>query len=525
VIRQSRASHQFRNDSGALRTAIVMTTETAFLLLEFDRDGPTKTTGQTSFVRSRGSGSRGGSRPFDQLGTVGRSSWTWDGSQLLARTSDTGFVPLFYFKDDNRFAISPSLLLLRERFASGAVDWPALAILLAMGHFIEGDTPFEEVRTLPIRSTLSWRRGSLTVEQRPFEIPHLDISYEESKSRYLAEVRRAIARDLPSGDVAQGLSGGRDSRHILLELLHQGVTPASLVTTSHYLPLSDADTTVAKRLAERLGLPITAISPDANRVKSEIEKNLLTEFQTLNHSWGLRLGAEFGTEATLYDGMNGGVLFGRSAPVRGLRKRYGDIAPSIDDTVQSVLETVFNEPILKLSRIFTESPIAEHYLELARQRIGFAIRRYANAPSPAQAFFYFNHTSRESAIFTLGLMQANCVLCPLDDPEVVRFGLGLPWHISSNALLQTDAIRSGYPDYSNIPFAEQLTDIRSVQHWSPDDECQSAHNIADELEELQISALRRDSAARFVAGEAPLRDLQRIVYLHQLLSWNDAVGQ
>jgi len=499
----------------------VVTASAPFLLLTTSEDGRVTPTGHSSYWNSRTHDPSVDIDPHGRLKASGTASWHWDGSQLLARTSDTGLVPLYYYSDGNRLAISPSLLQLRDRYASPALDWPAIAILLAMGSYIGNDTPFAEIKALPIRSTLAWQNSQLTVEERTFDIPHLDIGYEEAKARYLIEVREAVERILPADGFALGLSGGRDSRHILLELLRSGVEPGRLVTSDHYLITSDADTTAASALADRAGLPVSRISPGPDRLRSELAKNELTEFQALSHSWALELAHSFSNASLMYDGMNGGVLFGRSRSVHSLRNESGEAPQNIEDIARIAIDRWFDKPIERLRALFIENPFTTADLKEARHRIDRSIRRQSTAPNPAQAFHYFNRTSRAGAQFTYGLMQAHRVLCPFDDPEVVRFGLGLPRPISHRLDLQADAIRTGYPEYSNVPFYWELKNVAKHQHWDRATEGRSAEDWISAYPAEELPMLNPRFKEAFVSA---LRDLQAVTYLAQLISWNDAHG-
>lgn len=361
----ARTPQASREQQFAAEQRSTMTTDAPFLLLETDADGTVLATGQTSHTGNQELATRRLTHSH-WIGWVQADRHRGRGTDRKSwpETSDTGLVPLYYYSDGDRFAISTSALLLRERLATTDLDWPAIAILLALGNFIDGDTPFADIKALPIRSSLAWRYGQFTVEERTFDIPHLDITYEEAKSQYLTEVRQAIERSLPADGFALGLSGGRDSRHILLELLSLGVRLGRLITSSHYLASSDADTTSASRLAERAGLPISRVFPGSDRIRSERAKNELTEFQTLSHSWGLELGLEFSSALVVYDGMNAGLLFGRSPSVQAIRDESGEVPEDTAEVVGLALNRWFDMPIdhvqpLFTERIFTNETLAE----------------------------------------------------------------------------------------------------------------------------------------------------------------------
>src|SRR5262249_4477166 len=116
--------------------------------------------------------------------------------------------------------------------------------------------------------------------------------------------RRAPQR----GDVAVPLSGGRDSRHILLELHEQAHRPQLCVTARLYPPRNDEDARVAASVAAALGLPHVVLE-QGERFDAELQKNVATSFCAEEHSWALVLADFLRRRAgTVYDGIGGDVL-------------------------------------------------------------------------------------------------------------------------------------------------------------------------------------------------------------------------
>lgn len=281
-----------------------MDPDSIYLHLEIDPDGTVTASGKKSFTISKGM-DPAESPSEDQPGRIGRSSWLWDGSRLVAHTSDTGLVPLYYYHDEHSFAISPSLLTIRDRFGDHKLDWTALAIQLGHGSFIEGDTPFLDIKTLEVCSTLTWASGVLEVLTRPFDIPALDMDRGSALSEFRKVFRGAIERSVPSNGFTLGLSGGHDSRYVLFHLAELGYRPEHVVTSNHYLAASDHDTAIAAKVAERVGIPLETVSPNPSRIAAELDKNLRTEFLSPFHSWILDMADKIADVPTLYDGMTG----------------------------------------------------------------------------------------------------------------------------------------------------------------------------------------------------------------------------
>ena len=117
------------------------------------------------------------------------------------------------------------------------------------------------------------------------------------------------AASCPGDDAAVPLSGGRDSRHILLELCRAGRPPRLAVTMRHYPPFSDEDAVVATEVARAAGVPHVVLPQGGDRFAAEIEKNRRTGFCADEHAWMLPLAAYLrGRVRYAYDGIGGDVL-------------------------------------------------------------------------------------------------------------------------------------------------------------------------------------------------------------------------
>jgi asparagine synthetase B (glutamine-hydrolysing) len=492
----------------------------AYLLLETQPNGSIAATGRTSFTINRGP-QPPSPTSFVGDGDIGRSSWRWDGVRLRARTSDTGYVPLYYLSMKDGFVISPSFRLLRERFSDGEIDWPAVVICLLTGKCIESDTPFADIRALPLRATLTWSLGRLSVDQalEPETSPTED--YDLTLGMYVSQVDAAVRRSITDRPYSMGLTGGRDSRHILLALNEHGSRPAQLVTGNHYLAFSDGDTEIARALSERVGLPITTVDPQPDRIRAEIEKNWQTEFQTLPHSWGLAVARTLSATSATYIGMDGGTLFGRSTLVKEMRRRYGGALPPRSELRAASMAFLLDRPLDSLNEILAKDLISREDVEEARRRMARSVEKYEAYPNPSQAFKYFNATTRGIGPFTYGMLRNAEVICPLDDPEVVRFALALPWSVSSRADLQTNAIRRYYEAFADIPFVEDYTPKSPSVYWDPDAERRTIAELARRLEQASVKITNVHGMELLEPGAAQLGHIQILVYLWQLLAWNE----
>lgn len=384
----------------------------------------------------------------------GMSRWDWDGSKLTCQTSKTGYLPIYYCIDKNGITVSTSLIFLAKK-QNSLPDLPAIILFLAIGDYIEEITPFANIHALPLDSILTWSPIEGLSVHLNRNYTHTLISYQEAMHQYNQLVCKSV-QTYCAKDTSQGLSGGTDSRHILLAIHRLGEQIPSLYTSFHYIDgLSSADVEIAQMLAKSLGARIKTIYPISNRVYAEFIKNKIVEFQSLEHSWGINLANALKDSEFLYDGMNGGVLFGRSNLVKYLRKKHGQSLPDWDRMQKDIIETFFTRRIDFLRQIISFGFLSEENVNTAKTIFENSLQTYKNYPNPFQAFQYYNHVSRNTSLFTYRMMKNNAILCPLDTPEMVQFALSLPWEISSAPDFQKNTIRKYYPDFAHIPFVEE----------------------------------------------------------------------
>ncbi|HZO32460.1 MAG TPA: asparagine synthetase B family protein, partial [Chloroflexota bacterium] len=172
--------------------------------------------------------------------------WRWDGSALRAANDRYGMQPLFYARDGEGIALSSSLPRLLLEGAPADLDEAALAVFLRTGYFVGEDTAFRAIRALPPNARLEWSGGRLHVSGGLPLPPRQTMTRDEAIDAYIPLFREAVRRRLPAEgpgepELVMPLSGGRDSRHILLELLLLGCRPAFCLTVRHHLPRVDQD--------------------------------------------------------------------------------------------------------------------------------------------------------------------------------------------------------------------------------------------------------------------------------------------
>ena len=399
---------------------------------------------------------RGPGQPDDGI----FAEWRWDGETLTVTNDRYGMYPLFYCAGREAVRVSPSIATLVRAGAPAELDHEALAIFLRLGFFLGDDTPFARIKALPPNARLVWRRGELALDGGRVVTRPADLTREAAIDGYVELFRQSIRRRLPENeDFAVPLSGGRDSRHILLELCEQGRRPKLCVTTKPYRPRTDEDVRVASLVTAALALP-HAILDQPDRFDAEHRKNVATSFCSDEHTWALVL-AEFlrGRAATLFDGIGGDVL---SAGLFLRRQRLALYEAGRFAELADLILPPLNERTLSL--VLRPGVRAVATRSRAVHRIAVELERHAEAPNPIGSFYFWNRTRREINLVPYALLSSvGTVFAPYLDHDLYDFLAALPLALVRDGELHTDVIRHAYPKVRDVPFEDKA--VPRVDVW------------------------------------------------------------
>jgi len=389
----------------------------------------------------------GGERPDGVFG-----GWSWDGITLRADGDRYGLFPIYYFSTPQRFAISPSIPSLLALGPPLDLDDAALAVFLRLGFFLGEDTPFRSIRALPPGATIEWSVGRLQLAGGMPAWRMQPLSRDAAIDGFVDLFRTAMARRArPDEEVAVPLSGGRDSRHILLELCRAGRRPKFSVTLRHYPPTPDEDARIAGLVARRAGVPHVILPQVESRIDAEIRKNRITNFCADEHAWMLALGEYLpGRASHSYDGIGGDVLSAGLFLTAARLQRF--------DTGQ--FEVLAGE-LLRANEARTGELIAPEWAERlghesAVRRLTAELARHAEAPNPVGSFFFWNRTRREIALASYRILNGGTeVLSPYLDHDLFDFLASLPASLMLDRQFHSETIRRAYPEYADIPFEDR----------------------------------------------------------------------
>jgi asparagine synthase (glutamine-hydrolysing) len=201
---------------------------------------------------------------------------------------------------------------------------------------------------------------------------------------YIDLFRSSIARCDTQENISLPLSGGQDSRHILLELCQQRRKPQTCWTVD--IPWSPLEADIAKQLCMSLHIPHRTFIPKGDITGAETRKNPLTDYSSMQHCWMAEaIMAGLVRKRVVFDGIGGDVLsagrFMTDARFQMLRCRR------FDELVEDIVgpdETVFG---IDDDTLFRRWRAVEKVNDEFRKRLG--------APDPVSSFYFWNRTRRD----------------------------------------------------------------------------------------------------------------------------------
>lgn len=376
--------------------------------------------------------------------------WRWDGEAFTVTNDRYGGFPVYYAITDTSISISPSINVLLERGVSRELDMEALSAFLAVGYYFGSDTPFRNIRALPPATTMIWRQGILTLTSRPSRAQRVEMSRSEAIDGAVELVRSAVGRSIPDTDeYVMPISGGRDSRHLMLELIRRGHPPSLGVTAHHHALDWGGDPPFAARLCAELGVAHKVVSPGA-LVPEEWRKNQMTSYCADEHAWYLPVADELsGNTSHSYDGLNGSTSLSRNYyPARAQKlSRAGKW-----DELAAWMGKKDEQRRPRFSSLISRDVSDALNGEQATARIRRELQRHLDTPEPFLAMRFWNRTIRELSLPSSALLgSVPSVYTPYMDPEWVRFAWSIPnEHI--DALFHNDIIARAFPAESQIPY-------------------------------------------------------------------------
>jgi hypothetical protein len=381
------------------------------------------------------------------------AGWEWDGNELRVFNDRYGFYPVFYFATNDEVAISPSIPELVAMGAPLEPDYDALSVYLRLGYMLGEDTPFRAIRALPPDARFTWSPGKLEVHGELTLAARREMGREQVIEGYIEHFREAIRRRPPtSPEFCVPMSGGRDSRHILLELHRQRAQPRFCITMEPYPPRSGEDVRVASEVCRALGVKhIVREQPD-RRFETELRKNWETSFCTDEHQWTLAMAGYLkGKVECLYHGVAGDTLTQSAFSTREQVDLFakGNIA-GVAQTLLGPPQSSFLEKMLR-TRAFEKVN-----RERAEARLMAELRRHEPAANPIGSFYLWNKGRREVSLIPNCLWRdLGTTYSPYLDHDLFDFLSAVTAKLIVGTDLHTEVIHKAYPQFAHVPFEDK----------------------------------------------------------------------
>ena len=385
-------------------------------------------------------------------------TWKWDGKKLVVQNERYGIYPLYYSNHEGELRISPFIDKILDGNIPKKINFTALSVILRLGHCVGDDTPFEHIRVLPPNSTLIWENGQMSIEHRKDETAFGTtqfLSFDQAVDTYIELFDRAIKRRLPEGtDFTVPLSGGRDSRHILLSLAKQGHAPTFCPTLQYRPPATDEDMRIAGIITGELGIEHRQIARPVSWFSAVREDVHLTNYCGGGHSWSLPLASylQASNVDTIYDGLAGSVLSGGfmldDSRLDLVNKgRFGELARQL---VYGSKKEGYNNTVLSRNLLRKASR------ETAAIRVAEELEKHAETANPLLSFIFWNRTRRMVGMIPYAIMSGvPTVHCPYLDHDLFDFLTSVEPSMFLDNRLHDEAIRRGYPNHAGIPFEDK----------------------------------------------------------------------
>ncbi|MDQ8201092.1 hypothetical protein QEH56_23200 [Pelagicoccus enzymogenes] len=375
------------------------------------------------------------------------SRWSWDGKTAALESDYSGFMPLFYYATGTDFIVSNSLLTLIEKGAETTLDQTALTVFARCGFFLGESTPFKSIKLAGPGARVTWKAGQLQTSRNIESIAAISRSHEEIAEGYAHFARQAIRRRLPeSAPFTLLLTGGRDSRQILFELLDANCRPDACLTGGE-----SRDLAAARALAEAFNLPLQTVSAPLYWKDAFTRKNERSGFCTLEHGWLSNVSNQLERINQLtYDGTGVGVLTRSEllAPEytqdyeKGL---YEDVAIRLIRSIggEKGLYQNISEPFDFLANSEDEAVAA----------ISEELKTFRGFANPMTAFGFWNWNRRGIAQWPFALANRSATVnVPLLDLDLYRFVASIDAQAISEQEPQEAALHYRFPQHRDLPF-------------------------------------------------------------------------
>lgn len=396
----------------------------------------------------------------DSTGSVGLPEtgyfleWCWDGTELRVQSHPYGFYPAYYVSGPDQFTLALKLPALVGKLETVDIDTESLSVFLSMGFWLGDRTAFRGIHAMPEGGEILWCPGTKPqLSKRPQTAPTETSELGVLMDDYIERFRAAVAR-APVECVRLPLSGGKDSRHILLELQRQKL-PIDRTLTVRFFPMTRTnDVEVARMLAERVGVEHQVIEQCTDLATAQERKNLLNGFSFLEGDWKAVLSESCNShQYDIFCGIAGDVL----SAGHFLNDDAVDCARHND--AHGMMNALFGQyPGVRRSISEAMSPIPLMPEADVHDLIRSEVAGYLGEHNPVSNFFLWNRTRRMPSANTAGIYGYGRIHTPFLDKTLFDFLRTLPVELILTKTFHYETMNRAYPEYSELPFSRVLSE-------------------------------------------------------------------
>jgi hypothetical protein len=385
--------------------------------------------------------------------------WHWDGHTLRVETCETGFLPTFIYFNNLEVAVATRVTDLFDH--SGlrpSLDQEALSVFFRLGFFVGNATPFKDVQILGPNGRFVWEPDGQQLQDGYPDVPCTTESPDHALESYVELFRSAIASIVHHvGDrCAVPLSGGRDSRHIALELFRLGVMPHFAVTAHHLPPRADEDVHIARILCEHLNWQHKVVEQPKNWFNQQVSHIEVVDYLSYEHSWTLPIKYALSNARIkqAFDGVGGDVLSAglfqeNEAVILYERNQLADLAIYLIN----FWRWLGGEE--GMSRTFGPALSDASKTDTAIEVLRTELTKHLGQPNPLKSFYFWNRSRRGTGLFPFRILADLDTFAPYLAPKLRTFLLSLPHSITADKTFHSRAIIRADSRIGSLPYEDK----------------------------------------------------------------------